>query len=759
MQRAVPASVTKHSEFKLDLGIPQLMKEWKAFFSSKYLKDDIISGATVACVAVPLSLAIALASGVSPAIGLITAIVSGVVCALFGGTPLAVSGPAAAMAVLIASIVEKFGVTGLLVVGLGTGLLQILTGMFGGGRLARLVPAPVIAGFTAGIGAIILIGQLPRALGLPPPDQAHIFFVIQNIAEEVRNTNLVDLTLVISTVGIIFLVPKVSKRIPAPLVAVLLPSIVFVALGLQGQTIGAIPRSLPMPKLPDFPAGGYVDLLAATFMVYALASLETLLSSSAVDRLAKKQKKHNPDQELIGQGLGNLASSLFGGLPVTGVIARSALNVQSGAKTRRSAIIHSVVLLAITFVFAPVISQIPVSVLAGVLISVALRMLNPKEFLNLWKVSRVEAGVFLVTFTTIVFLDLLMGVQAGIAAALLIVAIRFGKVTTTIHPSVSGGPCRLSIEGRLTFVSAGQISKFNARVEDLEPNQDVIFDCSRLEAIDASGAEQIIELIAELKNRGHKVALQSVHPTCQAVLRGFDLDEELNGLFAVTECDIEKILESSPSPIDRLQYGVSQFTSSLTSLDNQLFNRLSTQQNPHTLFITCSDSRINPNLITSTKPGELFVVRNVGNIIPPHGAHEGSSEAAAIEFAVEVLGVKEIVICAHSGCGAMRAVLSNSDSSANSNVGKWLAHADGVHDHLAGDRSIDEAARINARLQVENLKSYKSVQKRVKAGTLRIHAWYYDIGAAELKHWTHENSSFEAIHDVAKNQLTPAFSQ
>lgn len=748
-QADIKSLLSNITEPKKNRGIRHLINEWKQLLRPQFLQQDLLAGFTVACVAVPLSLAIALASGVSPATGLITAIVAGITCALFGGTPLAVSGPAAAMAVLVASVVQQFGLNGLLIVVLGAGILQLLSGLFGAGKFAKFVPTPVIMGFTAGIGAIILIGQLPRALGLPPPDQSQIFHVIRDLGAELKNTHFNDLALVLATLAIIFGLPKLTKRFPAPLVAVLLPSIAAYAFGLNEETIGEIPRTLPLPKFPVLPSGGYLELLTAAFMVYALASLETLLSSSAVDKIARSGKRHDPNQELIGQGLGNIVSAMFGGIPVTGVIARSALNVQSGAKTRRASIIHSLFLIGFIFLFAPLISKIPVSVLAGVLLSVALKMLNPHELIGLWKVSRIEAFVYTLTFFVIVFVDLIVGVQAGIVAALLIMAIQLGRLRTRFHLSEGEGPYRFAIDGSITFVSSSKIASLSLHLEDLKAGRGVIVDFSKVTSIDASGGEQIVELLTGLKNRGFKFALQNVSQRCQKTLIACDADGVAVKSFAVTESDVNRLLAVVHSSLDRLVYGVEGFRKEQHPQYSQLFSQLANQQNPHTLFITCCDSRIDPNLITSTVPGELFVVRNVGNIIPPYVSPSTLSEGAAIEFAVDVLGVKEIVVCGHSGCGAMKAILSPKTLDGTIGLKHWLSNAVTILDDAGVNIDADVASRLNARRQIENLITYEPISRKLAKGELRLHAWFYDIGRGELENWNEDHKSFIPVANSA----------
>ena len=358
-----------------DLGIRSLLPEWKALFSPAHVVPDVVAGVTVACLAIPLSLAIALASGVPPAAGLVTAIVAGFVCALFGGTTLGVSGPAAAMSILVAAIVEDHGLASLLIVGCWCGVLQLMTGVLGLGRVVRLVPLSVVEGFTAGIGAIILIAQLPPALGLPAPAKSHVFHVMVHIGDLIRDSQPIAVASTVTSLALILLLPRVTRRVPPHLVAVVVPTLGVFLLGLDIETIGAIPRRLPWPQLPPLHAlEQLTELAIPSLLVFALASLESLLSASAVDKMAGTRS--SPDQELIGQGLGNIACALFSGIPATAVIARSGANVQMGAKTRRAALVHSLVDLATVVALAPVMSLIPVAALAGLLIAIALRMVS-----------------------------------------------------------------------------------------------------------------------------------------------------------------------------------------------------------------------------------------------------------------------------------------------------------------------------------------------------------------------------------------------
>lgn len=726
----------------LDLGIRKLGKDWRSMFSSRYLADDIFAGASVACIALPLSLAIALASGVNPEIGLVTAIVTGIIAAIFGGVPLAVTGPAAAMAVLIAAVNQDFGFAGLLFIGLGCGVLQLITGIIGLGSFIRFVPVPVVMGFTAGIGAIILIGQFPRILGLPAPVESDIFSVILHIKSLILQTQPTALLLALSTLAIALGLPKIWPRLPSPLFAVAIPALIAYFMHLPVETVGAIPSSLPAPSIPKLSIGSgeWIELATTIFVVYALASLETLLSAGAVDQLAKS-KPHNPNQELIGQGLANIGSALFGGIPATAVIARSALNVHAGAKTRRAAIFHSLLLLAAVYLFPTLMSKIPIAVLAGLLVTIALRMCSPHEFLMLWHNAKSDAIIYLVTFFMIVILGLMSGIQVGILASLILAAIRLGQVDIQLHKS-EYGPAQLALLGPLTFLSTGKLDSFEKKLEAMDLPNGLIIDLTRLKTLDASGASHLVSLIERLETKNIKSALYVVDAEQIKILQA--VKKDIDSLIAHNESEMEVILgledKHQQLTMDRLIHGIEKFKNTLQPKHRAIFSSLAKVQKPHTLFITCSDSRINPNLITSTQPGELFIVRNVGNVIPVFGSDQTPAEGAAIEYALGVLGVNQIIVCGHSECGAIGAVLSGDIFNPEQqkklpSVAKWLTILKDIKKYFPHHITSEQAAKFNASLQLDNLRTYPIVKEKLAQGTLKLQALYYDIGKADLELW------------------------
>ena len=732
------------NDFKFNLGLPTLLGEWRKIFSRDYFIADATAGMTVACVAIPLSLAIALASGVPPATGLITAIIAGLVCAFFGGTPLAVSGPAAAMSILIADIVEKFGIPSLILIGCIAGCMQLLSGIVGIGKLGRFVPLPVISGFTAGIGVIIIIGQLPRAFGIAPPPETHIFSVLTHLNNYLHTIDGTSLFLVAITIGIIQGIPKITNKIPAILCAVVISTLVTYFFQLNTvELIGAIPNRLPAPVFPSLTDISLSELIFNALVIYLLASLETLLSSSSADKISGG-KKHDPDQELIGQGLGNIVVSLFGGIPITGVIARTAINIRAGARTRRASIIHSFIILAAVLFISPIISAIPIAALAGVLFCVAFSMINYREFRNLWKTARSDAIIYAVTFFTIVFVDLLAGIQAGIVAACLIVLWRSSKTHLHISTTSQDDVLRISLFGALTFLSTGKIAGLQKQLATKQ-KKTIIMDLASIRNLDISGTTCIVDLYNYCKSNNIQFYIKGLPKRFELLFKLCEGEELLSEYYVVYEHELRKKgTQSVPvSTYGRLVHGINRFYLERKHNDKRLFEFITQSQDPHTLFITCSDSRIIPSMITSADPGELFIVRNIGNFIPPYQEESPFSEGAALQFALSTFDITDIVICGHANCGAINAC-DKIDASAPSILFSWINRIKnqlGHHSHA----SLNEKVRINVLNQIENLKTYPIIQQKLQDKCLNIHGWFFDFDESLVYEWRQHENEFKSI--------------
>ena len=379
-------------------------------------RGDVVAGVTVGVVALPLALAFGIASGLGATAGLVTAVVAGTVAALFGGSHVQVSGPTGAMTVVLVPIVAQHGAEGVAVVGLLAGVLLVAMGLVGAGRYVRYIPLPVIEGFTLGIAALIALQQVPAALGTTSAHEHVVVSAVGAVLDWFVAPDLAALALSAGVALVILLGSRLRPAVPVALLAVVAATVVTRLADLPVATIGALPSRLFSLGVPSVSWSELRVLVVPAAAVAALAALESLLSATVADAMSVSTR-HDPDRELFGQGLANLASPLLGGIPATAAIARTAVNVRSGARSRLAAVVHSVVLLVVVLALAPVVGWIPLAALAGVLIATAVRMVEVSSLRALVRVSRSDAFVLALTFLATVVLDLATAVVLGIVTA------------------------------------------------------------------------------------------------------------------------------------------------------------------------------------------------------------------------------------------------------------------------------------------------------------------------------------------------------
>ena len=385
---------------------------WREIPQQKSLLPDVLAGLTVAAVALPLNLALAVASGLPPATGLIAGAIGGILAGLLGGAKLQITGPAAALQVMVLAIAKDFGATGVAAAALMIGFIQILLGLCLAGKLARFVPEAVLAGFTTGVGLKLLDNQIPELLGFD--------YKVLELAQMMHRPawlHKVSWLSVVCGLFVAFFVSSMSrfKRFPAAIVA--LAGITFVSTYLNWdlERVGSLPSDLLRPRMPVVSDEQILDLLVATLPLALLAAVESLLSASAIDRLSDAQKPHNSNLELLGQGIANLGVGLMSGMPTTGVVVRSSVNVQSGGRTRLSGIIHGFALLLSALYLSRYISKIPLAALAGLLCVIAVRLVEVGTFIKLIGDDKIEALAFAVTAAGTVSGHLVTGLVAGLS--------------------------------------------------------------------------------------------------------------------------------------------------------------------------------------------------------------------------------------------------------------------------------------------------------------------------------------------------------
>lgn len=386
-------------------------------------RKDIVAGLSVAVVALPLALAFGVSSGVGAAAGLTTAIVAGFASALLGGSRVQVSGPTGAMTVVLIPVAAKFGISAVFAVGFLAGLILLVMTFTGAARAMRLIPVSVIEGFTVGIALLIGLQQIPMALGTSSNSSSVVFSAINSVSDWLDHPSFTNLFIAITTVLFILMMSRLRPMFPAGITAVVFATGLLIAFNLQVVVVGSIPSNLQWQGMPDFAGLPLASLIIPAISVAGLAAIEGLLCASVADSMAQLTP-HNPHQELFGQSVSNLVVPLFGGIPATAAIARTAVNVRSGAQSRLAAMVHSVILFLCIFVASDVVSKIPLSVLAGVLIATALRMIEFKKLQSFIKQTPHHLVIVPATAVATLFLDLVEAVAIGIFVAFLLSALQ-----------------------------------------------------------------------------------------------------------------------------------------------------------------------------------------------------------------------------------------------------------------------------------------------------------------------------------------------
>ncbi|HKP42367.1 SulP family inorganic anion transporter [Mycobacterium sp.] len=500
---------------------------------SRSWRRDILAGVTVGVVALPLALAFGISSGVGAAAGLITAVVAGLVAAVFGGSHVQVSGPTGAMAVVLAPVVTQHGLGSIAMVTVLAGLMVLAAGVTGLGRAVTFIPWPVIEGFTLGIATIIFLQQVPAAFAREVPAGARTLPAAWHVIGHADwSTAAKTLGVVVFIAVLMLTLPRLHRGIPESLTAVVAATVGVTAFGISVATIGELPSRLPTPVLPHADVGALRTLVGAALAIAALAAIESLLSARVAATMAPTGP-YDPDRELVGQGLASVASGAFGGMPATGAIARTAVNVRSGARTRVSAIVHSLVLLAVVYLATGPVSAIPLSALAGVLMVTSFRMISASTIRKILRSTRSDALTFVLTAAVTVCFDLVEAVEIGI-----VVAAFFALRTVARRSSVTRedlpGPYRagddqialLRLDGAMFFGAAERIS--SAIVDADHPRTSVvIIRMSQLGMLDATGAHTLAQISTELEARGITVIIKGVRPEHMNLLNNVGVIDSL----------------------------------------------------------------------------------------------------------------------------------------------------------------------------------------------------------------------------------------
>jgi SulP family sulfate permease len=527
-------------------GLRQRLREG---YTTKDFRADLLASLVVGVVALPLSMALAIGCDVAPQHGLYTAIIAGVLCALLGGTRYQVTGPTAAFVVILLPIVHKFGLGGLLIAGMMAGVMLVAMGLARLGRLMQFVPHPVTSGFTAGIAVVIALFQMKDVLGLKLPRTEGTLEYVGAVWESRSATNFVDLGIAVVTVVLLLVLPKILKRIPAPLVALTVVSVAVVVIGhfvsgfhattiaskftytLGGETHAGIPPLPPLPGLPwlqgertfTIDYATIRELLPAAFAIAMLGAIESLMSAVVADGMSGD--RHDPNSELIALGIANIICPFFGGIAATGALARTATNIRAGARSPFSAAMHSIFVLACTIALAPLVGYLPMAALAGLLLIVARNMSEARHFVRLTRIApRSDVMVMLTCFFLTVFFDMVVAVTFGVLLAALMFMRRMAAMTQTKLQSVSDGLKFEVPPGVRVYEIAGPLF-FGAAKTAMDVlhtaggiDHTIILSMQHVPTMDATGLVALESVLDRLRRSNIKVIFAGLTPDVSEIL-------------------------------------------------------------------------------------------------------------------------------------------------------------------------------------------------------------------------------------------------
>ncbi|WP_406438849.1 SulP family inorganic anion transporter [Streptomyces sp. NBC_00631] len=734
---------------------------------------DLSASVAVFLIALPLSLGIALATGAPLQAGLVAAAVGGLVAGRLGGCPLQVSGPAAGLTVVTADLIHRYGWRATCGITVLAGLAQLGLGCLRVARTALAVSPAVVHGMLAGIGVTIAVAQLHIVLGGTP--QSSVLANVKALPAQLANLHPAAVAMSALTLALLFGWPRVPGRAGRPLRTV--PAALAAVAGATA-TASLTGLTLPRVDLPSWsshalaglPDGPVLGLVAAVLTTTLVCSVQSLLGAVAVDKLVagrtgpqSRLGRSDLDRELLGQGAANIVSGALGGLPVAGVAVRSSANVRSGAVSRNSTMLHGVFVVVAALLMVPVLDLIPLASLAALVMAVGIQMVSLHHIRTVTRHR--EVPVYAVTTLGVVLLGVLEGVLLGVAVAVAVALHRLAR--TRITHEEKEGVHHVHVRGQLTFLAVPRLS----RVLHLVPRgvhavvqlHGSFMDHAAYESLRdwrsahtaQGGSAELTGCRAGVRSpeqghgpehghgpgphMGHRPGAHAGQGLGPHVAHGPGPHEGLGH-------GPGRRLGRSAGAGHELARGISAFQRDTAPLVREELARLAREgQRPSQLFLTCADSRLVPSMITSSGPGDLFVVRNVGNLVPLPGEENGDdSVAAAIEYAVDMLRVRSITVCGHSGCGAMQALLGSGTGGAATPLGRWLRHglpslallADEGRTgaRLAGQPPADTVERLcltNVVQQLEHLRAHDPVARALAAGELELHGMYFHVGEAQ----------------------------
>ncbi|MGI5450546.1 SulP family inorganic anion transporter [Streptomyces sp. CA-243310] len=753
--------------------------------SVKSFPADLSASIAVFLIALPLSLGIALATGAPLQAGLVAAAVGGIVAGRLGGAPLQVSGPAAGLTVVTAELIQRYGWRTTCAITVLAGCCQLGLAFLRTARSALMVSPAIVHGMLAGIGVTIALAQLHIVLGGTP--QSSAVANVRGLPGQLADLHPVALGISALTLVVLLGWPRLPgrigrnvRRVPAALAAVATATAFAALAGLS------LPRvDLPSWRshaLPELPEGPVLGLLAAVLTITLVGSVESLLSAVATDKLIASERgtdnrppRVDLNRELRGQGAANIVSGALGGLPVTGVAVRSVANVKAGATSRNSSMMHGLWVLIAAALLVPVLDLIPLAALAALVMAVGVQMVS---ITHLRTVTRHrEVLVYATTIVAVVLGGVLEGVAVGVAVAVGLALHRLARTRITVE--VIDGVHRVWARGQLTFLAVPRLSRVLNQIPHDRPAvielDGSFMDHAAYETLHdwqdshrAHGGS--VEVTGRSHNRtpetdrgmadrgkGPGTGQRGTHQCCRPWTPWQNHCDHRADIGSGESTGAQErtspgagtagsAVEPRRRGAGRLANGISAFQRDTAPHVRDELARLAREgQRPTQLFLTCADSRLVTSMITASGPGDLFTVRNVGNLVPLPGAEStDDSVAAAIEYAVDVLQVDSITVCGHSGCGAMQALLNSHPGTPMTPLRRWLRHGLPSLERMASRHhawariagrlpadAVEQLCLTNVVQQLEHLRAHESVARRLAEGTLELHGMYFHVGEAQ----------------------------
>lgn len=740
-------------------------------FSSVSFAKDFKSGIVVFLVALPLCLGIALASGAPLFSGLLAGIIGGIVVGSVSGSHTSVSGPAAGLTAIVSMQIAKLGsFEAFLFAVFIAGFIQVGLGMARAGAISAFVPSSVIKGLLAAIGVILILKQIPHVLGHDTDPEGEMAF--EQPDHETTFSELGTLingevhygAIVIGLTSIALLVlwdkwkPLKRSFVPGPLVVVLLGvgvNMIFRQMGspwfigeshlVQIPVADTMRDMLSFLRPPDFSQWSNASAYIAAVTIAIVASLETLLNLEAVDKLDPQQRDSPPSRELVAQGCGNIVAGLVGALPMTSVIVRSSVNVDTGAASKLSAIVHGILLLSSVVLLPVYLNMIPLAALAAILLVTGFKLASPKLFRQMWKEGRYQFLPFLVTLVAIVFTDLLIGILIGLAiSALFILNANLRRPIRRIAEThLSGDILHIVLANQVSFLNRAALGR---TLSEAPRGTHVLLDARDTDFIDPD----ILGLIREFKHV--KAPAHGVTVSLRGFRKKYDLDDEIQ--FADFSTRELRDRSTPQQVLEILKEGNQRFlTGTRLSRDfNRQINATAHGQNPMAVVLSCIDSRVPVEVVFDMGIGDLFSVRVAGNVL-------GTRALGGIEFGVAVAGVKLVLVMGHTRCGAVtesiRLLRAGQDATEATGCKHLTLIVDDVQACLERDECpdegsgshaeeafIDEIARRNVLRTVDAIvERSEAVRKAVEQGQVMVVGALYDVKTGEISFLTHGEAS------------------